>query len=166
MDLRRRVSASVFNSVLTGFPNGIRMNQPSVYDNYNEGRGVLQNNILVALENNAFRAGTGVDADNVKDYWLEHNTFIAGPFSDQIHTDLGLKSNDIFFGNKLADQYPQNPDFTVTAGILSTGADFSHAKFGEPHRTGFFDEVNFIGAFGSDNWTSGWTEFDPVNAEY
>lgn len=166
MDLRRRVSASVFNSVLTGFPNGIRMNQPSVYDNYNEGRGVLQNNILVALENTAFRAGTGVDADNVKDYWLEHNSFIPGPYSDQIHTELGLKPNDVFFGNKLADQYPRNPDFTVTTGILAAGADFSHAKFSEPHRTGFFDEVDFIGAFDADNWTTGWTEFDPVNAEY
>ena len=166
MDLRRRVSASVFNSVFTGFPNGIRMNQPSVYENYNEGRGIMQNNILVALENTAFRAGEGVEIDNVRDYWLEHNSFIAGPYSDQIHTELGLNVNDIFFGNKLADQYPANPNFSVTSGILASGADFSHAKFSETNRAGFFDEVDFIGAFGTENWTTGWTEFDPVNTEY
>lgn len=28
------------------------------------------------------------------------------------------------------------------------------------------DKVNFIGAFGADNWTAGWTNFDPQNAEY
>ena len=28
------------------------------------------------------------------------------------------------------------------------------------------DKVNFIGAFGSENWTSGWTNFDPQNANY
>src|SRR5690625_5504349 len=61
IDLRRRVSASVFNSVFTGFPRGIRMNQPSVYENYNEGRGVLENNILVAPEGVAFLAGSGVE---------------------------------------------------------------------------------------------------------
>lgn len=165
VDLRRRVSASIFNSVFTGFPLGLRMNQPSVYENFSEGRGVLRNNILVATDANAFRAGSGVDAQNVRDYFLEHNTYIVGPFSNQIHQDLGLKT-EIFFGSKLADQYPANPDFTVTSGTLASGADFSHDKFGEPHRNGFFDEVAFIGAFGSENWAAGWTEFDPVNAEY
>mgnify|MGYP002727555131 FL=1 len=30
----------------------------------------------------------------------------------------------------------------------------------------WFDKVNFIGAFGADNWTAGWTNFDPENADY
>lgn len=165
MDLRRRVSASVFNSVFTGFPLGIRMNQPSVYANYNEGRGVLQNNVLVAVEDNAYRAGSGVDVADVRSYFEANNTFIAGPFSDDLHSGLGLNP-DIFYGSRLVDQYPANPDFRVLNGLLSSGADFSHAKFNETHRAGFFDEVDFIGAFGSDNWTAGWTEFDPVDKEY
>lgn len=165
IDLRRRVSASVFNSVFTGFPRGIRMNQPSVYENYNEGRGVLENNILVAPEGVAFLAGSGVDADAVEEYFLSNNTYVPGPYSDEIHADLGLRS-EIFFGSKLADDYPSNPDFTVTNGLLVSGAQFDNPKFGEANRAGFFDEVEFIGAFGSDNWAEGWTEFDPVNAEY
>ncbi len=30
----------------------------------------------------------------------------------------------------------------------------------------WFDKVNFIGAFGADNWTAGWTNFDPENTDY
>ncbi len=165
VDLRRRVSASIFNSVFTGFPLGLRMNQPSVYENFASGRGVLHNNVLVAPDNNAFRAGSGVDANDVREYFLANNSFIAGPYSDELHSDLGLNP-DIFFGSRLVDEYPANPDFRVLNGLLASGADFSHAKFSEEHRNGFFDQVEFIGAFGNDNWTAGWTEFDPVAKEY
>ena len=30
----------------------------------------------------------------------------------------------------------------------------------------FFDHVNYLGAFGDDDWTAGWSEFDPENAVY
>jgi len=30
----------------------------------------------------------------------------------------------------------------------------------------FFDKVNFRGAFGTQNWTAGWANFDPQNATY
>lgn len=166
IDLRRRTSVSIFNSVFTGFPRGLRMNQPSVLENYLEGRGVLENNILVyATPANAFLAGSGVNAADVADFWNATNTTISGPFSDALHTQLGLNP-DLFFGSRLADQYPANPDFRVTTGSLASGADFSSPKFNEPNRAGFFQPVNFIGAFGADNWAAGWTEFDPVNREY
>jgi hypothetical protein len=166
IDLRRRVGTSVFNSVFTGFPLGLRMNQPSVLENYQNGTGVLANNLLVALNGAAFRAGSGVDVSDVQNYFLANNTYIEGPFSDQIHSDLGLNTS-IFYGPAdLANEYPSNPDFRVTTGTLVTGADFTHPKFNESNRAGFFDEVDFIGAFGSDNWADGWTEFDPVDREY
>lgn len=30
----------------------------------------------------------------------------------------------------------------------------------------FFDKVSYVGAFGSVNWTNGWTEWDPINKVY
>ncbi|MCH8568299.1 MAG: hypothetical protein LAT67_08550 [Balneolales bacterium] len=167
IDLRRRTAASIFNSVVTGFPRGIRMNQPSVYQNYTNGLGVLQNNVLVYGDpETAFLAGSGVDRDDVRAYWEQHNTVVSGPFSDQIHQQLGLNP-ELFFGSRLADNYVSNPDFRVTSGTLASGADFSHAKFSEANRQGFFDtSVNFIGAFGAENWIEGWTEFNPVLREY
>lgn len=166
IDLRRRNSSSIFNSVFTGFPRGLRMNQPSVFDNFVSGRGVLENNILVyATEANAFLGGSGVDPDALRAYWEERNQTISGPFSDEIWQSLGLDPN-IFFGNRLADEFAGNARFNVTSGLLASGADFSNPKFSEPHRAGFFDNVNFIGGFGSTDWTEGWTEFNPVNREY
>lgn len=170
IDLRRRTAVSIFNSVVTGFPRGLRFNQPSVLANYQNGVGVLANNILVySTEANAFLGGSGVDAAAVRAYWEANNSVVAGPFSDAIHTSLGLNPN-IFFGSRLPDQYDANPAFAVTSGTLASGASFSHPKFQEANRglkpSGFFEQVSFRGAFGSDNWAAGWTEFDPVNKVY
>lgn len=168
IDLRRRTAASIFNSVFTGFPRGLRMNQPSVYANYMEGRGVLENNVMVyATEANAFLAGSGVDPADVANYWNQKNTTISGPFSNEIHQDLGLNP-ELFFGSRLANDYGSSLDFRVTSGTLTNGALFTNAKFSESVRADFFDtSVDFIGAFGpNDNWTEGWTEFDPVDRVY
>lgn len=166
IDLRRRTGVSIFNSVFTGFPRGLRFNQASVLSNYQNEIGVLANNILLApSEATAFLAGSGVNAADVRSYWESQNEVIIGGFSDNVHQNLGL-SPDLFFGSRLSDQYPSNPNFAVTSGVLATGARFDYAKFSEPHRAGFFDQVSFRGAFGSENWAAGWTEFDPVNKVY
>jgi len=166
IDLRRRTAVSIFNSVFTGFPRGIRFNQASVLGQYNSGTGVLANNILLApSEANAFLAGTGVNAADVKTYWEGSNQIIVGAFSDAAHQALGINP-DLFFGSRLANQYPSTPSFTVTSGVLATGANFSHPKFNEPNRAGFFQNVTFRGAFGATNWAAGWTEFDPVDKVY
>jgi hypothetical protein len=147
------------------------MNQPSVYDNFAANNlGVLENNIMVAPNmGNAFRAGSGVDVANVQTYWEDNNSVIAGPQNASelsIYTNLGLNT-DLFYGSgQLASDYPSNPNFAVSSGTLTSGADFSNAKFSESNRTGFFDNVNFIGGFSGTDWTNGWTEFDPVNKEY
>lgn len=165
IDLRRRTALSIFNSVFTGFPIGMRMNQPSVLANYQSGRGVLANNILVA-PSTQFAAGSGVPVADVEAYWNASNTVISGPATDDIHKALGLNT-DIFFGSRLPDQYPSNTDFRVTSGTLTSGAKFDNAKFNEANRTAFFDKsVQFIGAFGATNWATGWAEFDPVDREY
>jgi hypothetical protein len=31
---------------------------------------------------------------------------------------------------------------------------------------GFFENVNYIGAFGTTDWTQGWANFDPQNTDY
>ncbi len=167
IDLRRRTSVSIYNSVFTGFPRGLRFNQPSVLANYQAGRGQLANNILFApSEANAFLAGSGVAAADVKAYWEADNTAIIGAFSDAAHTTAGLNPN-LFFGTRLADQYDSSPNFAVTSGTLASGARFDYPRFSETNRDNFFDKtVAFRGAFGANNWASGWTEFDPVNREY
>lgn len=169
-DLRRRVGLSVFNSVIVGFARGVRMNQQSVVEQYQNGVGVLANNILWASSAaNAYQAGTGVTVADVEAIWTNAangNTTVTGAATVDLFNQIGVKA-DWFYGTRLAEQYPSNPDFTVTSGTAATGASFAHPKFSEANRTGSFDKsVTHRGAFGTTDWTNGWAEFAPVDREY
>ncbi|MFN4079670.1 MAG: hypothetical protein ACK4NS_02120 [Saprospiraceae bacterium] len=167
-DFRRRTGLSVFNSVMAGFRFGIRFNQASVLGQYQNGVGVLANNLLIAPAT-TYSAGSGVNVADVKAYWEDaarNNASIEGAVNDAVYTAAGLNPN-WFFGSRLADQYPSNPSFGVSSGTITTGASFANPKFSEPNRTAFFNKtVNYRGAFGATDWSDGWAEFDPVNKKY
>lgn len=161
VDLRRRTALSIGNSVMIGYPRGIRMNQASVYDNYMAGTGVLMNNILVA-DLLAFNAGSGVTAANVTTLWnlpANGNTTITTNDIAANYATLGLNTA-IGFGLNLNTSYPANPSFAVTSGTLSSGASFSNSKFSG------MEIVTFRGAFGATDWTDTWSEFNPINKAY
>ena len=159
MDLRRRVAVTIANSVFIGMPRGLRMNQTSVYENYDNGEGYLLNNILCS-PSNAFLSGGTHTAQDVEDYWTANgNTLEDGTDFSAIISSLGLNSN-IFFGNNLNTNYSSSPSFTVSGGQLASGADFSNSKLAG------FDNVSFRGAFGGNDWTQGWTEWNPIEANY
>ncbi|MBK9357442.1 MAG: hypothetical protein IPN08_08675 [Bacteroidales bacterium] len=42
------------------------------------------------------------------------------------------------------------------------GASFTNSRLQDP----FFEQVGYVGAFGTYDWTQGWSEFDPQNAVY
>lgn len=168
IDLRRRTALSVANSFVGGFPKGVRMNQASVLGQFQNEVGVLFNNILwAASSSDAFVAGSGVNKDDVEAYWNSNkNKTKIEAFSPDGYRAYGINP-DLLYGKQLPDQYPSNPNFTLTSGgTLSNGADFSHSKFSEPNRSGFFQNVPFIGAVGSEDWTDGWAEFNPITREY
>lgn len=52
------------------------------------------------------------------------------------------------------------PCFPSAGSPLLSAGSFSAVS------NSWFDNVSFIGAFGTDNWTSGWANFDPQNADY
>ena len=44
---------------------------------------------------------------------------------------------------------------------------FAVATKGQSIDNNFFQKVNYVGAFdGINDWTAGWTQWDPVNASY
>jgi hypothetical protein len=54
------------------------------------------------------------------------------------------------------------PGLLPTGGsTLLSGADFT-GNAADP----FFQQVSFRGAFGTENWTSGWCNWDPQNTAY
>jgi hypothetical protein len=161
MDLRRRTAVTIANSVFIGMPRGIRMNQNSVYANYQAGTGILTNNIMCA-PSTTYAAGSGMTATaaDIEAYWTANNTTETGTDFAAVLTALGLNSN-IFFGSNVNTDYTANPTFTVTSGTLASGAAFTHPKLSSG-----FDQVAHRGAFGATNWTSGWAEWRPITKAY
>ena len=171
IDLRRRTAVSIFNSIFTGFPVGLRFNTASVTQQYQSGTGVLENNIIINPAGAAYAAGGGAVLADVQNYFSVNNTVVTLPAANEpwenFYRGYGLNP-DNFFGKYTIATYPSNPNFALVAnGTLATGAKFTNAKFNEAGRSTYFDKnVPYVGAFGSTDWTDGWAEFAPLNKVY
>src|SRR5690606_35620826 len=162
LDLRRRTALTIANSVFVGMPRGIRMNQQSVYDNYNNNTGALINNVMSApLATYSVGSGMTATAANVQALWEATNTMNTSTDLATVYAELGLSQN-IFFGTNTGTGYPSNATFTVTSGTLATGASFTNAKLTDA----FFTPTTYRGAFGATDWTDGWAEFNPIQKAY
>lgn len=165
--LRRNTATSIFNSVITGFPIGLRLDGSSAMGNYTSGAGEIKNNLLISLGNRGAARpfmgsdnNTPISTDSVKNYYLANNPagFISRT-SQANYAALGIDVNLFFSKNA---NYPLNPAFGVSSGVISSGANFSHQKLSGS----FFTPVAYHGAFGSTDWTDGWANFDPKNQTY
>jgi len=188
MHIRRRTNISIFNSYLSGFTTGLRVDDDATVASYNSGLGKLKNNVLLVTTYKEVGSTSGEigsvystntsngDAAAVKTIWtnvdndniIDHPASAAAQWATVAGTPAGavlppyagygvLLAN--YWGGGAVGAYPTNPDFTIGAGTLATGADYSDAKF-----TGvdFFDKTGtYVGAFGSSDWTDTWTEFQP-----
>lgn len=167
-DLRRNVAASLYNSVVVGFPTAIRLNQSSVFPNYKAGTGQFANNVYYA-KTATIASGSNVTAEEIAKYLKDNDNVVEASADFQTaaaYQALGLKT-DQFFGKRLNTDYPAHPDFSLTTGTLAAGAKFDYARFSEENRANQFDKtVKFRGAFGATDWTKGWTNFDPIKIEY
>lgn len=144
--LRRNTQTCLFNSLIAGFPTGLFID------------GSL-------AETNASNGSLQV-----------RNTVIAGcttPLTASASFDIQTWFNTAAYGNAVLPNsvdvqsyYPVNlatPSFLPQSGsALLSGADFSSSNL----QGGFFTSVNYRGAFGSNDWTQGWTNFDPQNTDY
>lgn len=191
LHLRRRSSLSIFNSFFSGFPVGIRLDDQATLDNLNSGEAVFAYNVLASPNNNeianpanasasnvAFSTGLNSgDATVVKTYFDTHNNTLVKPTSGEPwspvaadpagsiepYAALGIARAQ-FWAEKTSSTYPSNPDFAVTSGTLSTGANFSSTKL--TGNTAIDATVTYRGAFGGTDWTNGWAEFQPLSQDY
>lgn len=188
--IRRRVAISIFNSFFSGFPVGVRLDDQATLDNLTSAAGKHAYNILASPNNNlkaspastsasnvAFATGlSGGDGTTLETYWSANNNTVIKttsggeqwsptPGTPALSVDpypgLGL-NKDMFFGGSTASTYPSNPNFSVTTGTLSTGANFSDPKL----PSSFFGTTTYRGAFGATDWTDGWAEFQPLTKVY
>jgi hypothetical protein len=84
------------------------------------------------------------------------------------YTGSGLRTS-VFYAGSSSTSYAANPDFTlnttdatVTGKRLDQGGLFTDAKL----TNSFWTSTAYRGAFSTTDWTDGWTNFVPVNAQY
>lgn len=151
LHLRRNTQTRVFNSMFAGYPFGLYIDGNSTQANATNGDLMFRNNVLAGMTT-ALDVPTGQNWDQAAiTTWFNSagwaNTVLAN------NTDLMVADGFNLSG----------PNFRPSAGSpLLSGADFSWS----PLTDSFFTSVNYRGAFGSEDWTAGWANWDPQNTAY
>lgn len=175
MHLRRNCELSIFNSVIAGFPIGLNLD--GTLANYTGDLGVLENNILVcsAVKGTATRPYfNGKSASTaVGDYFTKTKNNVAytlstptsgTPAFSKALADAGVNPELIMAYNTTAGvsgNYPKDPNFATFTGATQSGAAFSNAKVST-----WFESTSYRGAFGSNDWTNVWSNFNPQTEVY
>lgn len=153
MHLRRNTRLSCYNSVFAGWPKGLFIENGGKGDaqgNATNGNLVLSNNILAGMIANYKEDATATAGFNAT-YWTR-----AGGGNSVLtnNSELGL-SNPFSLSA---------PKFYATS---TSSAVYGKAAFTDANvAVGFFDKVSYVGAFGTEDWTEGWCNFDPQNTVY
>jgi hypothetical protein len=152
--IRRNTSISIFNTVITGYREGIRIDNndktgANTQANMTAGNLVLKN---ITLAGNVKDLNTAGGADKT----LFNTAFNTASNNSVLATIDELKLNAANFNLEAPVFIPNNDS------PLLNSADFSHSKL----QGTFFTTTTFRGAFGSVDWTSGWANFNPQATAY
>ncbi len=144
MHLRRNSKLNVHNAVFAGWPIGLFFENDKGSDtqgNATNGELVVANTVFAAMKANY------------------KTTFDSTYFN---RTDGG---NSV---KALGELKIRNPfSLTSTSFVLQSESPLlTGASFDGRVADSFFEKVDYIGAFGTQDWTTGWTNFDPQNAVY
>ena len=173
VQIRRSSNCNLFNSVIAGYPIGLIIENDKAGSNSQESATAGTLNIsgcVIAGCQKAFqdKALNPKNRESVIDpsdpgtfvsaYWATAALSNEGVLSSI--SDLKLKGNPQLL-NGTPDMCP-NTDSPLAAGAVWTNSYVNNS---------FFTKTAYRGAFGptetaSDNWMSGWTNFDPQNTVY
>ncbi len=159
MHIRRNTKISIYNSVFSGFPEGLRLEGTTAgtLANINDGSLELQGIVFA----NSEKPGSTTVVRGIGDVTTA---------AAQAYFNLASRKNEII-GTNIAPLLlnAQNfnlmaPNFLPQAGspLLDATKAATGGKLADP----FFMAAPYRGAFNTDNWTAGWTNFDPQNTDY
>lgn len=147
--IRRNTAMSLFNSVIVGYKEGIRLDSNITQANMTAGKLVLKNVTLASNYKQLNATGTAVLATFQSDFNAGANN---NSLTDVASLMLNANNNNL-----------SAPNFLPQAGspLLSVGAaDFTDSKLSG------MENVSYRGAFGTIDWTASWTNFNPQNTPY
>lgn len=166
--IRRSSSLSTYNSVFVDCVEGIYIDDTKIVSGGVKtsdrlfGTGTttaktlfFKNNLVYHCnsKSNQIKADASILAAVTTLFATDGNAFDATSLGSALITDPYKYSSD--FANA------GTPNF-LGKGVALTGAIFTDAKVSGS----FFDKVAFKGAFGTDNWSSGWANFNPQVLPY
>ena len=145
MHIRRNSSISVHNALVAGWPTGLLLDGSLTQGNATANTLMYKHNVLAANKTTlAVNTGSTFDINN----WFND---VAK--ANQIKTDyVSVKVEGGFIQN--APNFLPGSGSSLLTGGSTAGLD------------SFFDNVTYVGAFSTTDWTQGWTNFNPQNAEY
>jgi hypothetical protein len=146
--IRRNSQMSLFNSIVMGWPTGIKIDGDSCQNNANNGLLKVKNTVISA-------ANLNLDSAATTTAWGISAWYGTAGWDNMIYA----ANTDVMLTNPF--DYT-NPNFRPSAGSpVLTGASFA-----DPFLASGFSTVTFRGAFGADDWTVDWTNFNPDTANY
>ncbi len=147
--LRRNTLTSIYNSIIMGWRAGLRFDGSGVHNACTGDTMQHRYNVYAGNLRIADSAGGSFGATA----WLQTSSF---------NNTFYATSSEVMLTNPYA-VYP-DPSGTscsnwmpLAGSPVLTGADFSN-----PNLSGF-EVVTYKGAFGTTNWTTGWSQWDPKN---
>jgi hypothetical protein len=153
MHIRRGSSLSVYNSLFAGWPIGLIIDKQKGNSDVN-----AQNNLL-QIENVVF-AGMTANFETSVDQWTgTTDYFNAATRKNTIFTtNAELKLNDNAFSIEQRNFLPKSDSPLLTGGAFTNTILSSNT---------FLDKTPaYRGAFGTTDWTKGWTNFNPQKMPY
>ena len=144
---RRSTHFTLRNSVMIGFQKaGLSLESAETGTAYTNGTSEFKNNLVHAITKPFFgNSGSGLTDSTIKAIAIA-NGCIALDSANQV---------------MLANPWSLTaPSFAPQTGsMVLSGASFSGLD-------AYFEIVNHVGAIGNNDWTQGWTNWDPNNADY
>ena len=161
MRLRRNTRLQIYNSALMGYGKGLRLESDRSQTAAKSDSLTIQYTIMAGVRGDNFiqDANATVMTATTMEEWFK---------ASSRHNSVLTNNSDV----KITDPYkPGNPNFQPSTGspVLNASCWYKESTNNTEASidNSFFDHVSYIGAFdGTTNWTSGWTEWDPVNKEY
>lgn len=156
MHLRRNTKLSVFNSVFAGWPTGLYLDGSTTWANAQSGNLQMKNCALVGMKlNYEVPSGSSFTATDVQNWYTDasrNNTTYVGP--------LKAKIKGAFLTSTESTVLVVLP---LAGSPLLTGADYTDTKLTDAF---FIKTGSFIGAFGTEDWTAGWANWNPQQTIY
>ena len=143
LHIRRNNKTKLHNSIVLGWPTGLLLDGGPTEANATAGEMRIQNTVIAGIPSG--KALTVADG----------STFdVAGWFNAAASNNAVL---DDAAALNIGGAYADSPSFTKAAASIQpgfTGLD------------SFFENVDYIGAIGTTDWTANWANFNPQNTAY